>query len=182
MNWEKWWKNLTEMANKPIFEWDSNFGSEAEPIEIHLWIAERQWGPFSNDEIFSKLKRREINPETLCSVDGGEWGSIRERLPDLVGSQTPKDSGEQPFKVEWVTKTGETAYAGTMLALFGALGLTFFAFFYDTAPNGTHNLGLMSNREIGAIASIGFMILGGIFCAVERVEKILNELSEKKLR
>lgn len=91
-------------------------------------------------------------------------------LPEVKAAVTPpmNTSGS-------VTGQDVLEVVGFLMLLAGLLTCGF-ALLYDTAPGGTHNVGLISNREAGGILGVGIATCGGLIVIAARISRLQESL------
>jgi hypothetical protein len=139
---------------------------------LYVWKDEQEQGPFALVELRAQVESGELSESALVrDIGGGDWGPLRSwvRKAELA---------EERELMERIQHTTETRVVppwaadpvGTLRALGGFvvfLGLFTgaFAYSYDTAPEGTHNIGLLNDRLSLCILAATLVVSGCLlFC------------------
>jgi hypothetical protein len=124
-------------------------------------------------------KEFEANYQALSEVDG--LISQLKELPETSQEfADPSETWATPTETDPSYRRG-FAKAGWLMFTVGSI-LILFWWFYDTTggygADRVHNTGLLNNRVVGVVDSVGLTIVGSIFILVDQLVLIRRQMSK----
>ncbi len=161
---------------------------QEDQVGYFLWLNEKPEGPFTEEGLYQKWLRKEINPQTLfASSEVQDWQPLGPVLEQIVNRKEPSRSNPFPTFERIFSELAPAPGAqfpfeicGAGLIVGGIILAGFFFLVFDTSVPGSGDLARVTNLERaqiqhnGILCGIAVAILGGIFLIVDRLDKLLD--------
>ena len=129
-----------------------------------------EYGPYTRQEIAEKHGRGELHGILWRRVGDGDYKPHTDLDAELATSIPPK------LKTTTTKDLKGGSRLGGVIVIFGVLwGL--FELVSGTNSGNVHNIGLISDREVGALAALGCIIIGCTLEITSWLRRIANSIA-----